>query len=268
MPNFFEVLLLIRFSFYRIDVSEAQWTMILAHVITAYWGQRIWSWPIVNSFGLQITLAQVMFTITVFSLLNCVYENVEMSVLGKSTPLEENGILIPRRQSSSVFNPLYPLTILIFLSILNYGSGLVSLGPSVFVILYGFAFARLVIALVTVNISRGETEKWDSCLVAPLLLTLNQSVFGLMHPYTALLCASIYSIMDFARYFTYVLWDLKAALDVYILSIKYPVGHPKYRGGNDGFYINGLNNQKIRDDWEEFVKLEKDGLMKEIFPTF
>lgn len=250
--------------FKKIDVSEAQWSMILIHLITAQWGQKIWSIPLVNVFGFQLDGTQLMAILTILSLSHCIFDNLQMSVLGKKTPLEENEILIPRRRSQAIYNPIHSLGLLILLSMLNYLSGLVSLSVSVFVILYGFAFARLVINLVMQNVSRGETEKWDLCLAAPLLLTLNQLV-GLIHPYTALLCASIYSIMDFLRFFTYACWDLKAALDVHILSVRYPLGHPKSRGGNEGFYINGFNNEAIREEWKKFEAQERNGLVKVLF---
>ncbi|XP_015782514.1 cholinephosphotransferase 1 [Tetranychus urticae] len=251
--------------FKKIDVSEAQWAMIITHGLTAYGGQKIWRYHILSLLGLDITLTHVIAVLTIASLINVIYDNFNMSVFGKQTPLEECGIKIPRRKSQAIYNPLYPLALLLFLSWVNYMSGLFVLNPAAFIMVYGFAFAKLVNSLVMVNVSRGEMDKWDSSLVAPLLLTINQSFIGLIHPYTALLCALVYSIMDFARYFTYSCWDLTNALDCYIFSIKYPVGHKKWRGGNEGFYINGLNNESVLKAWKKFEEEEKDGLMKELF---
>lgn len=246
-------------------MSEAQWAMIITHGLTAYGGQKIWRYSIFSMFNVDITVTHVMALLTLVSLMNVIYDNLNMSVLGKKTPLEESGVNIPRRTSHSIYNPLYPLGLLLFLSWFNYVSGLFTLNSTAFIMVYGFAFAKLVIALVMANVSRGEMDKWDSSLVAPLLLTINQSLIGLIHPYTALLCALVYSMMDFARYFTYACWDLTSALDCYILSIKYPVGHEKWRGGNEGFYINGLNNEDVKRSWKKFEETEKDGLMKDLF---
>lgn len=52
--------------------------------------------------------------------------------------------------------------------------------------------------------------------------------------------------MDLARYFTYISWDMREALDVWIFSIKYPPGHPKFhKNKNQGIYVNGLNNNEV-----------------------
>ncbi len=98
------------------------------------------------------------------------------------------------------------------------------------------------------NCCNGEVEIWDTSLIAPLLLTTNSRYLSLLHPKTALLCAFVYSLMDILRYFTYASWDLRVALDLWIFSIKYPVGHPKNRKDCGGSYINGLNNDKILND--------------------
>lgn len=52
--------------------------------------------------------------------------------------------------------------------------------------------------------------------------------------------------MDLARYFTYISWDMREVLDVWIFSLKYPPGHPKFqKNENKGIYINGLNNNEV-----------------------
>lgn len=55
----------------------------------------------------------------------------------------------------------------------------------------------------------------------------------------------VYSVMDFARYFTYASWDLRDALDLWIFSLKYPEGDPRRKGGQNGLYLNGLNNKEL-----------------------
>lgn len=51
--------------------------------------------------------------------------------------------------------------------------------------------------------------------------------------------------MDVARYFTYISWDMREALDAWIFTLKYQPGHPKFGRGNQGVYINGLNNNEV-----------------------
>ena len=95
------------------------------------------------------------------------------------------------------------------------------------------------------NCCNGDVDYWDSSLTTPLLLATNTRFIALLHPKTALLCAFVYSLMDLSRYFTYCSWDLRVALDLWIFSIKYPVGHPKNKRSLLGYYVNGLNNDSV-----------------------
>lgn len=84
--------------FGKIDVSEAQWSIIIAHLITAIYGQRVWSTVLVTLFGAKITLANVMIVATLFSLSRSILDNIHMAVGRKQTPLEHLGVNIPRRR--------------------------------------------------------------------------------------------------------------------------------------------------------------------------
>lgn len=107
------------------------------------------------------------------------------------------------------------------------------------------------------NCCHGDMEIWDTSLIAPLLLATNSRHLTLLHPKTALLCALVYSVMDFARYFTYASWDLRVALNVWIFSIKYPPGHPKNRRECAGYYVNGLNNEMVLKNSKQ-IKLQNE----------
>lgn len=182
--------------------------------------------------------------ISVISVLQALTINIGY-ILGKKTPLDDFAN-IPRKQGSQIWNPIFPVLILIILTLKAYSSGLFAVNCIVFILTFGFAFAKLTTKLVMTNVSRGDMDRWDGCLVAPLLLCANAFLW-LLPDHTALLCTLVYSVMDFARYFTYASWDLRDALDLWIFSLKYPPGHPHCRNGNLGYYVNGLNNAEIKE---------------------
>lgn len=237
--------------FGKIDVSEAQWTMILVHSMTAIYGQRFWQTIIFSLLGFKIQLVHVIAFCTYGSLIRSIIENAKMAMLGLPTPLEKVGINIPRR--SSVIQPLIPLGLLMALGHLCYLKGLFHVSLTIFTLTFGFSFAKLTMKLVMMNISHGDMDIADSSLVVPFMLAVN-SWFPLLSPETALLCGLIYNIMDSLRFFTYSSWDLRDALDVNIFTIKYPVGHPKNRCGDNGFYLNGLNTPKVIAAWNQYQK--------------
>lgn len=64
--------------------------------------------------------------------------------------------------------------------------------------------------------------------------------------------------MDLARYFTYISWDMRDALDVWIFSLKYLPGHPKFhKNANHGVYINGLNNNEVLSSASKHIEAKE-----------
>lgn len=227
--------------FGMVDVSECQCLMMGAHLLTAMYGQSMWMANVI--YGLQ--LREVLMLMSFCSLAFAILGNMRI-VLGGKTPLDSL-VKIPRRTERT----LYPLAAVLSLSVClwaTFKAGLVLAHPVMFLVTYGFAFAKITIRLVLTTVSFGELDLWDSSLVAPLFLCLNSllSSTPLSLPVSsALMCSMVYSMMDFARYFTYASWDVREALDVWIFSLKYPVGDPRCRNGQNGVYLTGLNNDEI-----------------------
>lgn len=257
--------------FGKIDVTEAQWGCIFGYILATIYGQKIFLYPLIEYSGLRLTFGNLLVFCGIGLLLCSICENIQISLMGKPTPIEQMGIHIPRKKlTASTYNSLVAAGFLIACCYINYLYGLMKLNQLVFLFLYGFSFAKLIIALVLVNVSKGEFEKMNTSLIAPCLLTLKCLISHLygdffMNCYNALLCSLIWTIMDCARYFTYAVWDVKFALDANVFSIKYPVGHPKNKAGGCGFYFNGRNINEVLADWERFKNDETNSPMREIF---
>ncbi|KAG8187356.1 hypothetical protein JTE90_016906 [Oedothorax gibbosus] len=227
--------------FGKVDVSEAQFSVIFIHLITAFYGQQIWR----AELFFNVELRMIVGTLTLLSLCANIISNLGY-VLGNKTPLD-NYVKIPRKMSLQIWNPLVPVTILTIFTLKAYSSGLFYANPCLFVIAFGLAYAKLTVKLVIANVTYADMDIWDTSLVAPFLLFLNSYLppLYILPSSTALLCGLVYNLMDVARYFTYISWDMREALDVYIFTLKYPPGHPKFGRGNQGVYINGLNNTEV-----------------------
>jgi len=257
--------------FGRIDVTEAQWGCIFGYILTTIYGQKIWLYPLFEYSGLRLTLGNLLVLAGIALLLCSICENIQISLMGKATPIEQMGIMIPRKKlTAATYNPLFAVGFLITCCYINYFYGLMKLNQLVFLFLYGFSFTKLIITLVLVNVSKGEFEKMNTSLIAPSLLTINCLVSHLygdffMNCYTALLCSLIWTIMDCGKYITYATWDVKYALDANVFSIKYPVGHHKNKAGGCGFYFNGRNTEEVLADWNKFKNDETNSPMREIF---
>lgn len=225
--------------FGMVDVSECQVAMMVVHLLTALYGQDLWKTSVI--FELRELLMVAAFCAMTFAILG----NVRI-VLGGKTPLDHY-VKMPRRKER-VLHPLVPLAGLAACLWVNFGGGLMDSHPVMFLVTFGFAFAKLTIRLVLTIVCNGEVDLWDSSLVAPLFLCLHlllSTTPKSLPVSSALMCSMVYSVMDFARFFTYASWDIRDALDVWIFSIKYPAGDPRCKNGNNGLYLNGLNNDEL-----------------------
>lgn len=227
--------------FGKFDVSEVQFTVIFIHLLTAFYGQQIW-----RSLIFGIELRMILGFVSLLSMIGTILCNIGY-VLGNKTSIDEY-VKVPRKTGIQVWNPVVPVSILTMFAIKAFNSGLFQPNPSIFIIAFGLAYAKLTLRLVIANVTYADMDFWDGSLVAPFLLCLNTYLPSpyMLPPATALLCGLVYNMMDVARYFTYVSWDLREALDAYIFTLKYKPGHPKFHSkGSQGIYVNGLNNNEV-----------------------
>uniref|UniRef100_A0A090XDM1 Putative conserved plasma membrane protein n=1 Tax=Ixodes ricinus TaxID=34613 RepID=A0A090XDM1_IXORI len=183
-----------------------------------------------------------MMAATVCSMALAIFGNARI-VFGGKTPIDHY-VKLPRRKER-LLHPLVPLAGLTGCLWLCFGGGLMESHPVMFLVTFGFAFAKLTIRLVLTTVSFGEVDLWDSSLVAPLSLCLHLllSATSMSLPVSSALMGSmVYSVMDFARFFTYASWDIRDALDVWIFPVKHPVGDPRCKNGNNGLYLERTRN--------------------------
>jgi hypothetical protein len=131
-------------------VSEGQWLTIIVHLLTGIYGQRIWHNNI-NIFSYDIEVSNILAILTILSMVRAIVNNLRM-ILGKKTPLDEYGVVIPRR-TTNIWNPVLPIAILTSFAIISYSIGYFHVSPSLFMFTFGFAFAKVTIKLV-VSFSR------------------------------------------------------------------------------------------------------------------
>ncbi len=122
--------------------------MILIHLTAALFGQSVWSGTTVSvPFGLTFTLTQLLALLSVASLANAVLSNAAIVLLGVETPLEKAGVSIPRRLVAPN-KPVLPVAALSTLALIAYKLGYFHLNPTMYVLAFGFAYAKLTMKLV------------------------------------------------------------------------------------------------------------------------
>lgn len=121
--------------------------MILIHLASAIFGQTLWSTSTLCILGFTVTLTQVLAFLSLATLANAVLSNAAIVLLGVSTPLEKAGVSIARRQEAPK-KPLLPLAMLSVLALIAYKLAYFHLNPTMYVLTFAFAYAKLTMKLV------------------------------------------------------------------------------------------------------------------------
>ena len=122
--------------------------MILIHSFAAIYGQSIWSDTTVTLLpGITLTLTQLLAVLSLSSLANAILSNAAIVLFGVQTPLDKAGLKIPRRQGNRII-PVIPVTVLSILAMISYKLGYFHLNCMMYVLLFGFTYAKLTMKLV------------------------------------------------------------------------------------------------------------------------
>ena len=121
--------------------------MILVHLSTAVWGQKLWRTPV---FGAGFELVHLFALVSIIMMFVAITRNLSI-ILGQKTPLDKLGVEIKRR-TSNIWEPVIPIAVLSASAYISYLIGYFHVSPTLFVFTFGFAFAKVTIKLVVSNL--------------------------------------------------------------------------------------------------------------------
>jgi choline/ethanolamine phosphotransferase len=239
-------------SFGAVDVSEAQWAMILIHLTTAIMGQSFWRTMITDQFSL--TLVDVVCIASITALVSPILENVLVTLGLKETPLEANGIQIPRRRFSS--KPLAPFFLLVAGSCLCIRSELFSRSPVPVLLIIGLSLGKASTRLIFQKLARQDGHLLDLSNLLPFQLFAMQYHCRDDTQFQQRCAWAIVTLLviDIIRFHAHVASDLKRARGVYVFSRKIGGGAVTK---STGFYVAGGNLHEVQRAWKVFAADEK-----------
>lgn len=94
--------------FGKIDVSEAQWSIIAIHMVSAIGGPDVWTTQLLS---MSFTVGEIVCIASATALFIGIFGNMSIALGLAVTPLEAHGIKIPRRRFPPVPFLLTPLLI-------------------------------------------------------------------------------------------------------------------------------------------------------------
>uniref|UniRef100_A0A1Q3G2T6 diacylglycerol cholinephosphotransferase n=1 Tax=Culex tarsalis TaxID=7177 RepID=A0A1Q3G2T6_CULTA len=200
--------------FGRIDVTEAQCTIIGIHLISAVFGPEIWMTKIG---GVDVKILPLYFAVFVFGLL--AFQNASVIFTGG---VGKNGSTVA---GTSVLSPIIPfLFVVIPAYVISQKSPdhIYENHPALYIMAFGMITAKVTNRLVVAHMTKSEMEYLDWGLIGPLCLFLNQYFNCFLSEYWVLWFAMIWCTVDLIRYCGQVCLEICAYLKIELFRIPYP----------------------------------------------
>lgn len=200
-------------KFGKIDVTEAQLSICLMHLITAISGDYLWSLNI-PLFNLPLRFVPVVAGCA--GSVKSIIENIRIiSGGGKG----KHGSTIA---DSSIVFPGFPLLLFLFLafSIANKSPDVFLENTCLYSITFGIVWAKFTNKLIVAHMTKGEIMLFDTCLIGPMTLFINQYFSYFIPEYIVLVVSLIIATLDFSKYSSKVCFQICTFMNIDLFKIK------------------------------------------------
>ncbi|BFG06055.1 cholinephosphotransferase 1 [Drosophila madeirensis] len=201
--------------FGRIDVTEAQFSIIAIHLVSAVLGPEFWLTKI-GIGDIQLWYGPAITTI-VCGLLSLTYV---FSVI-KAGGVGKNGSTVA---GTSVLSPSIPLTLVVLPALIiaqKSPENLFTEHASVYIMAFGMVAAKITNKLVIAHMTKAEMEYLDWSLLGPALLFLNQYFNCIVPEIWLLWFTLIWGTQDLLRYCSQVCLEICQHLRINLFRIPY-----------------------------------------------
>uniref|UniRef100_A0A1E1XQ98 diacylglycerol cholinephosphotransferase n=1 Tax=Amblyomma sculptum TaxID=1581419 RepID=A0A1E1XQ98_AMBSC len=203
--------------FGKFDVTEAQFAVMLIHLVSALFGPDIWATKL-PLFNVELRLLPVAAALSV-SLVMC-YTDIAVILSGG---VGKNGSTVA---GTSVLSPSIPIALVVVPAFIIYQKSTTSIyehHPCLYIIAFGMVAAKVTNRLVVAHMCRSEMDYMDSALLGPGMLFLNQYFNTFINEYAILILCLVYSVGNLVHYSVTVCNQICAHLQIPLLRIV-----PKY----------------------------------------
>ncbi|XP_050300422.1 cholinephosphotransferase 1 isoform X6 [Anthonomus grandis grandis] len=206
--------------FGKVDVTEAQITIMTILLVSAIFGPSIWSIKFSSEFTLVIN-SSIVFIFGLLYNLNSFFNNLKEGGKGK------NGSTIA---GTSVLSPVIPILLVVLPAFIIYKKSeqlIYQSHPVLYIFTFGLVAAKVTNRLVVAHMTKSEMEMWDYSLVGPAMLFFNQYFNTFINEYVVLWLALVWVTLDLLIYCYRVCHEICAYLRVELFRIPYPGGPQK-----------------------------------------
>ncbi|XP_057662569.1 cholinephosphotransferase 1 isoform X1 [Diorhabda carinulata] len=250
--------------FGKIDVTEAQCTIIVILMISAVFGPNVWSTKIFSDsfemwYAIPISTISVG-TVTMYHHVITVFtggigkngSTVAVSLFGfeiymahvmcsafylgyfqvflsfieslKIGGIGKNGSTIA---GTSVLSPIIPFSMVLVPAFIIYKKSTQEIyqnHPALYILAFGFVAAKVTNRLVVAHMTKSEMDYTDWALMGPAMLFLNQYFNTFINEYYVLWLCLVWVLIDLLRYCTQICLEICDYLHLQLFRIPYPGG--------------------------------------------
>ncbi|XP_023246239.1 choline/ethanolaminephosphotransferase 1 isoform X1 [Copidosoma floridanum] len=202
--------------FGKVDVTEAQFTIMFIHLVSAVFGPTIWT----KEVGFQLKyLIGVMTVICTLANLNSIFSVIFTGGVGK------NGSTVA---GTSVLSPIIPFSFVVVPAFIIYRKSAEHVyenHPVLYILSFGMVAAKVTNRLVVAHMTKNEMQYLDSSLIGPAMLFLNQYFNFFIKEYYVLWLCFTWVTLDLLRYSAQVCTEICDHLDIQLFRIPYTHAH-------------------------------------------
>ncbi|XP_030026815.1 cholinephosphotransferase 1 isoform X9 [Manduca sexta] len=199
----------------RIDVTEAQYSIIGIHLVSAILGPSFWA----TQLPINISINLVSNYAVVFLTLYLVGGYISVIMKGG---VGKNGSTVA---GTSILSPVIPFSLVVvpaFIIFQKSESHVYENHPSLYIMAFGMVAAKVTNRLVVAHMTKSEMEYYDWSLLGPAMLFLNQYFNNALPEYWVLWLCTIWVCVDLVRYCGQICLEICEHLKIQLFRIPYP----------------------------------------------
>ncbi|XP_075972335.1 choline/ethanolaminephosphotransferase 1 bbc isoform X6 [Anticarsia gemmatalis] len=197
----------------RIDVTEAQYSIMGIHLVSAILGPSFWATQVGGGFELRYSLALVAVA-GVFITGGALSAAIVTGGVGK------NGSTVA---GTSILSPVIPFSLVVvpaFIIFQKSESNVYQHHPSLYIMAFGMVAAKVTNRLVVAHMTKSEMDYYDWSLLGPAMLFLNQYFNNALPEYYVLWLCTLWVCSDLIRYCGQICLEICDHLKIQLFRIS------------------------------------------------
>ncbi|XP_024942464.1 choline/ethanolaminephosphotransferase 1 isoform X9 [Cephus cinctus] len=232
--------------FGKVDVTEAQFTIIGIHLVSAIFGPRIWMTkiPLLGVGTLSNFVAVIVY-------MGYVHVFLEFCKVFESGGVGKNGSTIA---GTSVLSPIIPFSFVVVPAFIIYRKSteyVYENHPALYILAFGMVAAKVTNRLVVAHMTKNEMQYLDSSLIGPAMLFLNQYFNFFIDEYYVLWLCFIWVTLDLLRYSAQICLEICDHMNIMLFRIPTGGGAQQRSGSGVGINTSGVTGFHVSGSSEK-----------------